>query len=212
MGKKTHIFATSELKIFPIRKLHYRVESLSKTQRLHFYYRATRLLQIAISASALQLKSCCARIVTALLVQTRNQCKKKPKPQRGRGRDLPQRSTFSASLLLLYNSNHYHSQLVQFKHHIAFHKHAHREMILPVVKLGTLALKTICKPIANRLKKEAGRHPKFRQFIINIAQVLFLFFLLFFLFFFIFLINFRMGLNLKLAFTYGFFSFSVIPS
>ncbi|XP_059435216.1 OPA3-like protein [Corylus avellana] len=43
-------------------------------------------------------------------------------------------------------------------------------MILPVVKLGTLALKTICKPIANRLKKEAGRHPKFRQFIINIAQ------------------------------------------
>ncbi|KAG1334971.1 OPA3-like protein [Cocos nucifera] len=43
-------------------------------------------------------------------------------------------------------------------------------MILPVVKLGTLALKTICKPIANRLKKEAGIHPKFRQFIINIAQ------------------------------------------
>ncbi|KAK8519147.1 hypothetical protein V6N12_012373 [Hibiscus sabdariffa] len=28
-------------------------------------------------------------------------------------------------------------------------------MILPVVKLGTLALKTACKPIANRLKKEA---------------------------------------------------------
>ncbi|PSS14477.1 OPA3-like protein [Actinidia chinensis var. chinensis] len=43
-------------------------------------------------------------------------------------------------------------------------------MILPVVKLGTLFLKTACKPIANRLKKEAGRHPKFRQFIINIAQ------------------------------------------
>lgn len=43
-------------------------------------------------------------------------------------------------------------------------------MILPVVKLGTLALKTFCKPIANRLKKEAGLHPKFRQFIINIAQ------------------------------------------
>lgn len=44
-------------------------------------------------------------------------------------------------------------------------------MVLPVVKLGTLALKTICKPIANRLKKEAGLHPKFRQFIISIAQV-----------------------------------------
>ncbi|KAG6722759.1 hypothetical protein I3842_03G176300 [Carya illinoinensis] len=43
-------------------------------------------------------------------------------------------------------------------------------MILPVVKLGTLALKTFCKPIANRLKKEASLHPKFRQFIINIAQ------------------------------------------
>ncbi|KAJ8763775.1 hypothetical protein K2173_003557 [Erythroxylum novogranatense] len=44
-------------------------------------------------------------------------------------------------------------------------------MILPVVKLGTLALKTICKPIANRLKKEAGLHPRFRNLIINIAQV-----------------------------------------
>ncbi|KAL9458225.1 hypothetical protein AB3S75_007147 [Citrus x aurantiifolia] len=43
-------------------------------------------------------------------------------------------------------------------------------MILPVFKLGTLALKTFCKPIANRLKKEAGLHPKFRQIIINIAQ------------------------------------------
>ena len=45
-------------------------------------------------------------------------------------------------------------------------------MILPVVKLGSLALKTLCKPIASKLKKEAGLHPKFRQFIINIAQVL----------------------------------------
>ncbi|XP_039007777.1 OPA3-like protein [Hibiscus syriacus] len=43
-------------------------------------------------------------------------------------------------------------------------------MILPVVKLGTLALKTACKPIANRLKKEASLHPRIRQFIINIAQ------------------------------------------
>ncbi|CAK7322570.1 unnamed protein product [Dovyalis caffra] len=39
-----------------------------------------------------------------------------------------------------------------------------------LAKLGTLALKTFCKPIANRLKKEAGLHPKFRHFIINIAQ------------------------------------------
>ncbi|MBA0855716.1 hypothetical protein Goshw_017920 [Gossypium schwendimanii] len=43
-------------------------------------------------------------------------------------------------------------------------------MILPVAKLGTLALKTACKPIANRLKKDAGLHPRFRQLIINIAQ------------------------------------------
>lgn len=44
-------------------------------------------------------------------------------------------------------------------------------MVLPLLKLGTLALRTICKPIANRLKKEAGVNPRFRQFIINIAQV-----------------------------------------
>ncbi|KAG6483455.1 hypothetical protein ZIOFF_060102 [Zingiber officinale] len=43
-------------------------------------------------------------------------------------------------------------------------------MILPVMKLGTLVLKTVCKPIANKLKKEAGRHPKFRQLIVNLAQ------------------------------------------
>ncbi|KAG4385553.1 hypothetical protein GLYMA_12G119900v4 [Glycine max] len=43
-------------------------------------------------------------------------------------------------------------------------------VVLPVVKLATLALRTACKPIANRLKKEAGYHPKFRNFIISIAQ------------------------------------------
>lgn len=41
-----------------------------------------------------------------------------------------------------------------------------------MLKLGTLALKTISKPIAARLKVEAGLHPRFRQSIINIAQVL----------------------------------------
>lgn len=44
-------------------------------------------------------------------------------------------------------------------------------MALPFFKLGTLALKTISKPIAARLKTEAGLHPRFRQSIINIAQV-----------------------------------------
>jgi len=44
-------------------------------------------------------------------------------------------------------------------------------MILPVAKLGTLLLKTMPKPIATRLKTEASRHPKFRQFISNLVQV-----------------------------------------
>ncbi|XP_009588607.1 uncharacterized protein [Nicotiana tomentosiformis] len=43
-------------------------------------------------------------------------------------------------------------------------------MILPVFKLGALALKSFCKPIGRRIKKEAGYHPRFRNFIINIAQ------------------------------------------
>lgn len=44
-------------------------------------------------------------------------------------------------------------------------------VVFPVLKLGTLTLRTLAKPIANRLKKDAGLHPKFRQFILNIAQV-----------------------------------------
>ncbi|CAA0823633.1 Optic atrophy 3 protein (OPA3 [Striga hermonthica] len=44
-------------------------------------------------------------------------------------------------------------------------------MVLPLLKLGTLALKTLSKPVAARLKKEAGKHPKFRSFIIGVAQV-----------------------------------------
>ncbi|KAF7140881.1 hypothetical protein RHSIM_Rhsim06G0203500 [Rhododendron simsii] len=43
-------------------------------------------------------------------------------------------------------------------------------VVFPVLKLGTLTLRTLAKPIANRLKKDAGLHPKFRQFILNIAQ------------------------------------------
>lgn len=43
-------------------------------------------------------------------------------------------------------------------------------MVLPVIKLGTLVLKTLSKPIAARLKKEAGIHPRFRQYIVRIAQ------------------------------------------
>ncbi|KAL8268691.1 hypothetical protein R6Q59_002489 [Mikania micrantha] len=43
-------------------------------------------------------------------------------------------------------------------------------MILPLAKLGTLALKIICKPIAKRIKNKAGHHAQFRQSIINFAQ------------------------------------------
>ncbi|KAJ0581677.1 hypothetical protein HanRHA438_Chr04g0185011 [Helianthus annuus] len=43
-------------------------------------------------------------------------------------------------------------------------------MSLPFMKLGTLAVRTLSKPIANRLKKEAAINPKFRTSIIGIAQ------------------------------------------
>ncbi|KAM7525062.1 hypothetical protein LguiA_014964 [Lonicera macranthoides] len=43
-------------------------------------------------------------------------------------------------------------------------------MVLPFLKLGTLVLKTLSKPIGGRLKQQAGLHPKFRNYIINMAQ------------------------------------------
>lgn len=43
-------------------------------------------------------------------------------------------------------------------------------MVLPLLKLGTLALKTLSKPVASRLKHQAAIHPRFRQLIINMAQ------------------------------------------
>lgn len=45
-------------------------------------------------------------------------------------------------------------------------------MVLPLLKLGTLALKTLSKPVASRLKQQAAFHPRFRQLIIDMAQVL----------------------------------------
>lgn len=44
-------------------------------------------------------------------------------------------------------------------------------MILPVAKLGALFIKSLGKPLAKRLKNHAAKHPRFRQFIVNIAQV-----------------------------------------
>ncbi|XP_050370274.1 OPA3-like protein [Argentina anserina] len=43
-------------------------------------------------------------------------------------------------------------------------------MALPLVKLGTLLVKTISKPVAARLKHEAGKHPRFREIIVSMAQ------------------------------------------
>ncbi|CAM8983729.1 unnamed protein product [Rhodiola kirilowii] len=43
-------------------------------------------------------------------------------------------------------------------------------MVLPLLKLGTLAVRTISKPLAAKLKQQAGKHPRFRNFIISIAQ------------------------------------------
>ncbi|CAD6229802.1 unnamed protein product [Miscanthus lutarioriparius] len=43
-------------------------------------------------------------------------------------------------------------------------------MMLPLVKLGPLAFRTLSKPIAARLKYNAGIHPKFRGLIIGLAQ------------------------------------------
>ncbi|XP_010538188.1 PREDICTED: OPA3-like protein isoform X1 [Tarenaya hassleriana] len=43
-------------------------------------------------------------------------------------------------------------------------------MVLPLMKLGTLALKTISKPLASQLKHQAKVHPRFRLFIVNVAQ------------------------------------------
>ncbi|KAK3030253.1 hypothetical protein RJ639_039836 [Escallonia herrerae] len=40
-------------------------------------------------------------------------------------------------------------------------------MIIPAVMLGTLAIRTLAKPISARFKKGAGLHPKFRDFIIG---------------------------------------------
>ncbi|XP_024200251.2 OPA3-like protein [Rosa chinensis] len=43
-------------------------------------------------------------------------------------------------------------------------------IMLPLMKLGTLAIRTISKPIAARLKTHAAVHPRFRAAIIWMAQ------------------------------------------
>ncbi|KAG8386368.1 hypothetical protein BUALT_Bualt03G0141600 [Buddleja alternifolia] len=43
-------------------------------------------------------------------------------------------------------------------------------MVLPVIKLGSLFVRTVSKPIAKQLKQAAAFHPKFRGIIIDLAQ------------------------------------------
>ncbi|KAF2532654.1 hypothetical protein F2Q70_00030606, partial [Brassica cretica] len=43
-------------------------------------------------------------------------------------------------------------------------------MVLPLMKLSTLLVKTVSKPLASQLKHQAKVHPQFRHFIINFAQ------------------------------------------
>ncbi|KAL6582180.1 hypothetical protein OROMI_006194 [Orobanche minor] len=43
-------------------------------------------------------------------------------------------------------------------------------MVLPLLKLGTLSLRNLSKPIVVRIKKEVERDQKFRSLIINFAQ------------------------------------------
>lgn len=43
-------------------------------------------------------------------------------------------------------------------------------MILPLAKLGTLAIRTLSKPLATRVKTQATRHERFRTIIVNFAQ------------------------------------------
>ncbi|GJU96600.1 gag-pol polyprotein [Tanacetum coccineum] len=49
-------------------------------------------------------------------------------------------------------------------------KSSDRVMVFPSLKLGTLVLKTVSKPLASRLKQQAALHPKFRTSIIGLAQ------------------------------------------
>ncbi|KAK3433054.1 OPA3-like protein [Eucalyptus grandis] len=43
-------------------------------------------------------------------------------------------------------------------------------MVLPLLKLGTLVVKTMSKPLASRLKQQAALHPRFRGLIVGFAQ------------------------------------------
>ncbi|CAN1145480.1 hypothetical protein LINPERHAP2_LOCUS14706 [Linum perenne] len=46
----------------------------------------------------------------------------------------------------------------------------HSVSVLPLLKLGTLVVKTLSKQLAAKLKQQAAYHPMFRQIIIDMAQ------------------------------------------
>lgn len=54
--------------------------------------------------------------------------------------------------------------------HLADRLIKEKVMVFPLLKLGTLVLKTVSKPLASRLKQQAALHPKFRTSIVGLAQ------------------------------------------
>ncbi|CEG68699.1 hypothetical protein G6F70_002032 [Rhizopus microsporus] len=41
---------------------------------------------------------------------------------------------------------------------------------MSTIKIGSLLVRTLAKPVANSIKTQAKNHPKFREFCINVAQ------------------------------------------
>ncbi|KAI8394339.1 optic atrophy 3 protein-domain-containing protein [Radiomyces spectabilis] len=41
---------------------------------------------------------------------------------------------------------------------------------MSTIKLGSLLIRTLAKPVANSIKTQAKQHPKFREFCIDVAQ------------------------------------------
>ncbi|KAG0456466.1 hypothetical protein HPP92_024254 [Vanilla planifolia] len=76
----------------------------------------------------------------------------------------------SHSLILLSGKGEYPFEKASPKRRKSRRGNELERMILPFVKLGTLALRTLAKPIASKLKQQAGVHPRFRELIVNLAQ------------------------------------------
>ncbi|KAG0455289.1 hypothetical protein HPP92_024581 [Vanilla planifolia] len=66
----------------------------------------------------------------------------------------------SHSLILLSGKGEYPFEKASPKRRKSRRGNELERMILPFVKLGTLALRTLAKPIASKLKQQAGVHPR----------------------------------------------------